>query len=139
MKKQAVLCILIFGLMYNAVFMEEYLFGGINGNTETLVKDAVAYIVADKNIKEVMVYNDNGGFQIHETGKYYRRIYAVPSYESVYKPIFDTYKGHILYVDIPRIDDESMYKKYFDSCRVIYSKSSKQITSKIYDCSKQTF
>lgn len=135
-KKRALFCVLVLGILYNGVFIEEYLFGKINGSAEILVKDSVARIVADESIKEVMVYNDNGAFQVQRTGKYFRRIYATPTFEPNYKLVFDKYKGHILYINIPRISDDSMYKKYFDSCQVVFSESNKQISSKIYDCSK---
>lgn len=73
---------------------------------------------------------------MQRTGKYFRRIYAVPMFEDTYKPIFAKFTGHILYIDIPRISEDSMYKKYFNSCNIIFSESNRQITSKIYDCSK---
>jgi hypothetical protein len=135
-KKQALVYVFVLGIVYNAVFIEEYLFGLINGSAQKLVNDSVAYIVQNKDIKEVMVYNDNGGFEMHESGKYSRRIYAAPQFVDTYKPIFDKYSGHILFIDIPRLSDDSMYKQYFDSCKIIYNESSKQISSKIYDCAK---
>lgn len=128
--------IMILGLVYNIVFIEEYLFGYINGNAEVLIKSSTKKIETDDNIKQVMVYNDNGGFQIQHTGKYFRRIYAVPDFEGTYRPIFEKYNGHILYIDIPRIAEDSMYKKYFNSCKIISDESNGRITSKIYDCTR---
>ena len=136
LKKFVLSSILILGLSYNLVFIEEYLFGRINGNTQTLLNNAVAHIKSNKDIKEVMVYNDNGGFEIRQSGKFKIRIYAAPMFEDGYKLEFAKYNGHILFIDVPKLSENSLYKKYFNSCKVIYAESNKQISSKIYDCSR---
>ena len=134
-KKIAIISILIFGLTYNVILMEEYLFGRINGSTQTLIDNAVVHIKSNNKIKEVLVYNDNGGFEIRQIGKYKRRIYAVPAYEKYYKEIFEGFSGNILFIDIPKLSEDSFYKKFFDTCTVVYNESNGKILSKIYDCS----
>ena len=136
LKKSLLVAILIIALTYNFVFIEEYLFGRINGSAWKLVYEAAAFIKNNQNIKRVVVYNDNGGWEIRETGKYERRMYAAPQFEDSYKTFLSNFKGHVLYIDIPRVDLESFYKRYFDSCKIVYKEADRRISSTIYDCRK---
>ena len=135
-RQRVVFLILIFGLLYNGVFIEEYLFGNINGSAPKLVKDVVEFIRENKNIRSIIVYNDNGGWNVRQTGKYQRRMYAVPQFENEYEKILNSFSGYILVVDIPQIASGSFYKKYLDSCVIIYDKQDKKISAKVYDCQK---
>lgn len=133
-RRKMLLAVLILGLLYNFVFIEEYLLGKINGSVTDLFREAKTVIIKDPNIKSVLVYNDIGGFEIQQTGKYKRRIYAAPQFEATYKEIFDDFNGYILFIDIPRISADSFYGKYFEKCKSIYMKSNRYINSSILDC-----
>ncbi|MEK7642713.1 MAG: glycosyltransferase family 39 protein [Patescibacteria group bacterium] len=135
-RKRMILAILILGLLYNVVFIEEYLFGEINGSARSLFKEAKEVIIKDPKIKEVLVYNDIGGFEIQQIGKYKRRIYATPQFQDTYKKVFADFDGHILFIDIPRIDSNSFYAEYFASCKNIYKDQNKYIKAEILDCKK---
>ena len=136
-KALALTGILILGVSYNAAFIEEYLFGGINGSAVKLVMDSEAFIASDKDIKQVTVYNDNGGYNIMQTGKYHKRLYIDPKFDITNKvEDLNQYKEHYLVIDIPHIDPNSVYAKYFDSCPVVFSEQSGAISAKIYDCRK---
>lgn len=135
-KKRFLLGILVLGLLYNAVFIEEYLFGKINGSPYELFKNAKEFIVKDKDIKKVVVYNDIGGYEIQKTGKYNRRMYATPQFEDTYKKFFENFSGHILYIDIPKIGDNNFYSNYLNSCKQIYKEKDKYITAKIFKCNE---
>ena len=136
-KKELLFCILILGLLYNAVFIEEYLFGKINGSARTLVHDVALFIKNNKDIKKVTVYNDNGGFNVQQTGKYRKRLYIDPKFDINEKmATLNQYKEHYLVIDIPHIDPNTIYARYFNSCQVIFEKISGSISSKIYDCTK---
>ncbi len=128
--------ILILGLVYNIVFIEEYLFGKINGSPYHLFQNAKTFIIKDPNIENVIVYNDIGGYEIRETGKYFRRMYATPQFEEEYKNILGDFYGHILYINIPRVQSGSFYEKYMDSCNQIYSEKDRQINVYVFDCKK---
>lgn len=136
LRRQTLWAILIIGIMYNGVFVEEYLWGKINGNVTSLFREAKAVIAQDPNIKSVLVYNDIGGFEIQQTGKYKRRIYAAPQFEATYREIFTNFNGHILFIDIPRIGENNFYSNYLDSCKEIYKEKDKYITAKIFECNK---
>jgi NAD-dependent DNA ligase len=46
------------------------------------------------------------------------------------------YKEHYFVLDVPRINSDSIYQKYFDSCNIIYKKQDKKMSATIYDCRK---
>lgn len=136
LRKRTFLAILILGLFYNGVFIQEYLFGKINGSSKKLVSGAVSYIEARKDIKNIVVYNDNGGWEVRKTGKYARRMYATPQFEAEYRKYLSEFTGYIMFVGIPKIDENSFYQKYFDSCDIIYERVDKKIPSMIYECNQ---
>lgn len=136
MRSQILTGVLMLGLLYNGVFIEEYLFGRINGSPYNIFRDAKAIIMENPNIKKVIVYNDIGGYEIKETGKYFRRMYATPQFESEYREILESFDGHILYINIPRIYSDGFYTEYMRSCKTVFSETDKYITGKILDCRK---
>lgn len=134
-KSLVILFLVPIGLIYNLVFIEEYLVGYWNGHAATLVSDAVEFIKTNPDIKMVTVYNDNGGAEVQATGKYRKRLYVDPKFDVAVKlATLNMYKEHYLVIDIPRIDPTSIYQKYFDSCKVAYREVDKKISATIYDC-----
>lgn len=134
-KKLVLIFILPICFAYNLVFIEEYLVGHWNGSAPKLLVDAVEYIKNNPDIKMVTVYNDNGGNEIMEIGKYRKRLYVDPKFDINEKIMtLNQYKEHYLVLDVPRIDPASIYRKYLDSCEVIYAKNDKKISAIIYDC-----
>ena len=133
-RKKLLLGILVLGILYNAVFIEEYLFGKINGSPYDLFRDAKEFIIKDQNIKLVLVYNDIGGYEIQKLGKYERRLYAAPQFEDTYKDFFKTFSGQILYINIPKIGDNNFYYNYLNSCKNIYERKDGYITAQVLDC-----
>src|SRR3989344_1654615 len=83
--------VLALGFIYNLVFAEEYLFGRINGSPGVLLKNAVNFIEKNEKIKRVISYNDIGGYEIAKIGKYERRLYAAPKFESSYIDILENF------------------------------------------------
>ncbi len=134
--KRSLFIVAFLGILYNFVFIEEYQVGKINGSARFLVDDLSSYIKSNKNIKDVLVYNDNGGFNIYRMGKYERRIYAVPDFADTYIPIFQKFQGHIMLVNIPRFNPESLYGNYFASCEIVYEKESVYIGAAVLNCGK---
>ncbi len=120
---------------YNLVFIEEYLIGHWNGSAPSLLRDAVEYIKSDPEIKMVTVYNDNGGNEIQEIGKYRKRLYVDPKFDINEKiRSLNQYKEHYFVLDVPRIDPASVYQRFFHSCVVGYKHSDKSMSAIIYDC-----
>ncbi len=127
---------LVLGVLYNGVFIEEYLSGRINGSPYGLFKHAKAFIINNDEVKSVVVYNDIGGYEIRETGKYARRMYAAPQFSDEYEKYFSTFSGHVLYINIPRIGEDTMYMKYLHTCTPVYTDADKAIGATVYDCRK---
>ena len=83
----------------------------------------------------VTAYNDNGGNEIQEIGKYRERLYVDPKFDVNEKVSnLNNYKEHYFVLNVPRLDQNSVYQKYFDSCHIIYDKVDKKMSAIIYDC-----
>ncbi len=136
-KKLVIVFLLPLGLIYNLVFIEEYLFGYWNGSAPKLLSQSVEYIKNNPDIKMVTVYNDNGGNEIKEIGKYRKRLYVDPKFDINEKvTTLNQYKEHYFVLDVPRLDPRSVYQKYFDSCIPVYKKTDKSMSAIVYDCRK---
>lgn len=134
-KKLILVFLLPMGFVYNFVFITEYLTGYWNGYAPGLLNDAVEYIKNDPKIKMVTTYNDNGGNEIQQIGKYRKRLYVDPKFDINEKvATLNQYKEHYFVLDVPRLDPTSAYVKYFNSCEVIYDKKDKYMSAIIYDC-----
>ncbi len=134
-KRRALFCILVPGILYNGVFIEEYLWGQINGSPYALFREAKSVIIENPDIRQVLVYNDVGGFEIKQTGKYFRRLYAAPQFEAEYAEIFRNFNGHILFINIPQVAKNSLYQNYFEKyCKSIFDKTDRYITAQILAC-----
>lgn len=134
-KKLALVFIIPISIMYNGIFVEEYLFGFWNGYAPGLLVSAIEYMKDDPDIKKVTTYNDNGGSEIQQLGKYRKRLYVDPKFDINEKVVtLNTYKEHYFVLNVPRLDPTSVYQKYFDSCAVIYDKKDRNMSAIIYDC-----
>lgn len=120
--------------VYAGIFTEEYLIGAVNGSAAALVERSAAYIAATPDIQQVIVYNDNGGNEIRATGKYFRRMYAVPEFSAEYVGIFNSFKGHYLVIDAPPLDPTSVYARYLSTCVPVHTDTSAAMTATVYDC-----
>lgn len=135
LKNVLIVFLIPIGLVYNLTFTLEYLFGYQNGSAPRLLIGVVEFIKDNEDIKKVTVYNDNGGDDIQKIGKYRRRLYTDPKFDVVEKvKNLNFYKEHYLEIDIPQVDPKSVYRKFFDSCEVIYKKTDKKISATVYDC-----
>jgi hypothetical protein len=138
-RKKILLILIPIGLVYNGLFIEEYIAGKLYGSAPQLVLESVAYIKGNPDIFKVVVYNDNGGDEIQAIGKYERRLYVAPQFEGGFTDAFSNFRGHLLFIDVPRIDPASLPARYIASCTVIYEQQQKYITAKILDCSHNLF
>jgi hypothetical protein len=134
--RKIAICIMIpVGLVYNGMFIEEYLYGYFNGSSSRLLTHAVQFIKNDPEIKMVTVYNDNGGNEIQEIGKYRKRLYVDPKFDINEKiDSLNKYKEHYFVLNVPRINPDTIYQKYFNSCIEVYKENDKSISATVYDC-----
>ncbi len=133
-----VIILLILGVAYNAVFIEEYQWGNINGSPARVLRQTLLVVQSRSDISSVITYNDTGAHELSRMGKYANRFYAVPEYESVHKTRFSEFDGHFLIVDIPRIYGGSYYESFFRSCTVVFRTQSGHIMGTVYDCPKRS-
>lgn len=122
------------GLSYNSVFAEELIFGKINGSLPRLLRDSIEFISQHPEIPEVITYNNIGQDDLKKIGKFRRRLYAIPKNEVEHSKTLNDFRGHYLVIDIPKINSQSMYMKYFFSCTVVFEEWSQKISSRIYYC-----
>ena len=136
-RKYILLILIPIGLIYNLTFAEEYLYGMINGSASHLLGPAVQFIRHDADIQKVVVYNDNGGWDVQQTGKYDKRLYTSPEFDINQKiDGLNTHKEFYFELNVPRIDPTSVYRTYLDSCVVVYKQMDQYISATVYDCRK---
>ncbi|NQV88250.1 MAG: glycosyltransferase family 39 protein [Parcubacteria group bacterium] len=135
---EVAIILIMIGFMYNAVFAEELFFGKINGSTAKVLNEAVSFIYESNDIKKILTYNDIGAYELSRVGKYAGRFYAAPQFEDGHRKKFTEYVrnngGYFLVVDIPHINPESFYGKFFSRCPSVFNVKDSKIEATIYDC-----
>jgi hypothetical protein len=90
--------------------------------------------VARDEIKSVITHADAGAYELKGMGKYAGRFYAVPGYEEAHQKSFAKFDGHYLVVDMPHINNDSFYSKFFQTCQIAFATSSGVIAAHVYYC-----
>jgi hypothetical protein len=127
---------LMVGVIYNGVFTEEYLFGTFNGSSQRVMEPAIAYIRENQDIKEVINYNDIGTYELRAMDKHKQRLYVAPQFSDSATEAINTFKGHYLVIDVPHIDENSIFGKHFATCEVAFEEISEEIKGTVYGCSR---
>ena len=125
--------LIVVGVTFNGIFIEELIFGRINGSAPTVLQAALAYI-AHSDSNEIITHADAGAFELKDMGKYSGRFYAVPGYEEGHKALFAKFTGDYLVVNIPLWGADSFYAKYFSSCTSVFHTTSGAISADVYTC-----
>lgn len=131
-KEKFILCFLIFGVGYNAVVLNEYLFGGLYGSVSNVAKESVQYVLDKPEIKDVTTYYDTGAYRLLLADKYAGRFYTAPSRD--YSGRFNAYKGYYMIVDFPAIDKNGRYWPFLERCKLDKQFKDKDINSYIFNC-----
>ena len=129
-----VVIMIVIGVTYNFVFVEELMFGKINGSAPEVLKSTVSFITKTDSIKKIISYNDIGNRELSVVGKYENRFYASPNFEADHKKRFSEFSGQYLVVDIPHLYENGFYGKFFGQCQSLFETSSGKITGRVYDC-----
>lgn len=119
------------GIVYNAVFIEEFSFGKVYGNAETALVPALAYLATTDAVTRVNTHNDIGAYELKHIGKYASHFTAAPQFEYVAREHLPTFDGAFLVVDIPPLYD-GFYTDFFNSCTILFTARSGFITSTVY-------
>lgn len=134
-RHSALVALLIIGLTYNVIFIEEFIFGRLYGSAPKVLAESLRAIETSPDITKVFTYNDIGGYELHKMNKFGSRFYAVPGNEEGHKAKFAAFNGHYLIIDIPKINPKSFYAEYFAKCESVFQTHDGSITGNIYKCS----
>ena len=132
------LIILSIGIIYNAVFTEELLFGKINGSVSKVIAQTVDFIGKSPEVTKVLTYNDVGAHNLSKVGKYAGRFYAVPAYEEGHKKLFAGFQGEYLIIDVPHLYETGFYGEFFSKCKKIFETRSGYINGYVLECPNET-
>lgn len=113
---------------------EEFALGKLYGNASKLAKDTIAWVNANPDIKQVITYNDIGGWELHEGGKYANRFYLEPTFASSTAARFAAFDGFYLVVGMPPLAPDSAQVRYFTQCGNVHHAVDGQVMADVYDC-----
>ncbi len=122
------------GIVYNFVADAELAYGSMYGSVNAVVARTVAFVNSQDSISKVITYYDIAGYELNLSGKYYKRFYTDPMFADSNVGKFSDYRGYYMVVDFPEIDKNSVYWKYLNTCKTVYSTKDKNIFGYVFDC-----
>ncbi len=128
--------VIMLGLVYNLAFVEEYSLGAINGSAQQVLQSTLSYIKTHPEVQHVITYNDVGAYELMNIDKYERRLYADPQFMPTYEPIFKTFRGHYMMVDMPHLDPHNFFGQGIYKCPAVFETQSGVISGSVRDCSR---
>lgn len=134
--KLALWLILVFGVGYNLLFLNEYLGRNIYGNIPDISRKTINYVLENEEINNIITYYDIGAYYLKKSGKYSSRFYTASSRD--YTEKLTTFDGYYMIVDFPPIDKNGRYWPLISRCDLIKTFSDKSALSYIFDCSRQS-
>lgn len=133
MRHVLLVALIVLGLAFNAIFIEEFMFGRINGSAPDALRASLAYI-ATSDTGSVITHAEAGAYELRGMGKFGGRFYAVPGYEEGHRALFAAHTGQYLVVDVPLLNEKSFYSIFFNTCTPVFTTSSGVIKAYVYDC-----
>ena len=127
-----ILLFVVFGMGYNLLFMEEYLFGRIFGSPAKIARQTVDYAIGNDKVKDIITYYDIGAYDLRLSSKYSSRFYTAPSRD--YTEKIKTHKGFFMVVDFPSIDKDGVYWPLIERCEEFKKFSDKNVRAYLFDC-----
>lgn len=125
---------LVFGLGYNLLFINEFLFGNFYGSPAKIARASADYIIQNKNIPGVITYNDIAVYDLKINKKYIARFYTTPTRD--YTERLTEFRGYYLVVDFPLIDKNDKHWKLIKDCLIAKQFKDKEINAYILNCTK---
>ncbi|HUO50631.1 MAG TPA: glycosyltransferase family 39 protein [Candidatus Paceibacterota bacterium] len=122
------------GIVYNGFGVAEYLGGFFYGSAPAVYAQLITRVNGDPSIPQVITYNDIGAYELTLSGKYFKRFYTDPMFAQTNVGKFSSYDGYYMVLDMPAINTDSAYWKYFQQCKNVYQTNDKQISGYIFDC-----
>ena len=131
-KEATVIIFIVFGVGYNILLSNEYLFGSLYGSVDKVAKETIEYANSSDSVEQVITYYDIGAYYLRLSGKYYSRFYTAPKRD--YTPKIESYRGQYMIVDFPAIDKKSEYWRLISRCDLDKKFTDKYVESYIFDC-----
>lgn len=129
----AVTALVVIGVSYNLLFIQEYFWGGMYGSSAHVLAESVAFI-AQSDAPSIITHADAGAYELNRIGKYAGRFYAVPSYVTEHRERFAQHDGWYLVVDVPLLNEGEFYRSFFNTCTPRFETHSGVIKGYVYDC-----
>lgn len=133
--RKYLISLIIVGGAYAGVFTEELIFGRINGSAPDLLYESIEYIASSSSIPSILTHADAGAYELIGMKKYAGRFYAVPEYEIEHRSRFKEHNGYYLVVNVPLLNPEGFYARYFATCESVFHTVSARMQADVYDCS----
>ena len=133
MRQALLVALIVLGVAFNGIFIEEFLFGRINGSAPDALRASLEYI-QNADVAGVITHAEAGAYELRGMGKFSGRFYAVPGYEEGHRALFAAHTGQYLVVDIPHLNERGFYSKFFSTCTPVFVSSSGVIRAYVYDC-----
>ncbi len=124
---------LALSLVYNVFVTSEYLFGTYYGSAPKVLSELTEAIDRDAR---VITYNDTGAYTLFTQGAYAGRFYPHPEFIPNNAPRLSAHAGLFLVVGLPILNPDSIYSKYFGTCRAIEKAESGLVRGLLLDCSR---
>lgn len=132
-RRNAAIILISISSVYSLIIVNEYLNGSFYGKTSRVLAETLEYIEVSE-IPKVITYNDTGAYELLLMDKYHKRFYADPAFVESNREKFASFDGHYMMVDFPKINHESFYWQYFESCQKEFEVKDKQISGYIFLC-----
>ncbi|MBL8158364.1 glycosyltransferase family 39 protein [bacterium] len=132
-RSSAVTALVVIGVSYNLLFIQEYFWGGMYGSSADVLAESVAFI-AQSDAPSIITHADAGAYELNTIGKYAGRFYAVPSYVTEHRERFAQHDGWYLVVDVPLLNEGGFYRSFFNTCTPLFETHSGVIKGYVYDC-----
>lgn len=125
---------LAIGVVYNGLFINEFLFGKLYGSVPKITRETVNYVNSNPGINDVITYYDFAPYDLRQSGKYISRFYTAPKRN--YTEKLTDFRGHYMVINFPEIGEGHPYWKLLKRCQVMKEFQDKKIRSYVFDCTK---
>ena len=121
-------------LIYCLVFDFELAYGLAYGLPDKVAHKILTEAVSNRDIADVITYNDTGAYELAFAGKYKARFYTQPIFENSSVGRMKENKGYYTVLDFPEINKQTVFWQYLQSCETIFYSQDKKINGYIFNC-----
>lgn len=122
------------GISYSAIVSAELMTGVFFGSTTKVLRDTVQFVISERDVPQVITYNDTGAYELTARGKYFKRLYIDPAFYKTNREKIDSYQGHYLLVRFPELNRQDLLVQLLERCPVVYSMTDKFVRGEVREC-----